>query len=43
MSDCWVTTAWEADVAGVTTEMTSHPVAPRAMAWRTRSAACKTG
>jgi hypothetical protein len=32
-------TAWEADDAGVTPEMTSHPVACWAMAWRARSAA----
>jgi hypothetical protein len=32
-------TAWEADDAGVTPEMTSHPIALWAMAWRARSAA----
>jgi hypothetical protein len=32
-------TAWEADDAGVTPKMTSHPVACWAMAWRARSAA----
>ncbi len=32
-------TAWEADDAGVTPDMTSHPVALWAMAWRARSAA----
>jgi hypothetical protein len=32
-------TAWEADDAGVTPEMTSHPVALWAIAWRARSAA----
>ena len=32
-------TAWEADDAGVTPEMTSHPIACWAMAWRARSAA----
>jgi hypothetical protein len=31
--------AWEADDAGVTPEMTSHPIALWAMAWRARSAA----
>ena len=31
--------AWEADDAGVTPQMTSHPVALWAMAWRARSAA----
>ncbi len=32
-------TAWEADDAGVTPEMTSHPMALWAMAWRARAAA----
>ncbi|MGN6794652.1 MAG: phosphotransferase [Streptosporangiaceae bacterium] len=32
-------TAWEADDAGVTPDMTSHPIACWAMAWRARSAA----
>jgi hypothetical protein len=32
-------TAWEANDAGVTPEMTSHPVALWAMAWRARAAA----
>jgi hypothetical protein len=32
-------TAWEADDAGITPDMTSHPVALWAMAWRARSAA----
>jgi hypothetical protein len=32
-------TAWEADDANVTPEMTSHPIALWAMAWRARSAA----
>ncbi len=32
-------TAWEADDAAVTPELTSHPIAPWAMAWRARSAA----
>jgi hypothetical protein len=32
-------TAWEADDAGVTPGMTSHPIALWAMAWRARSAA----
>ena len=32
-------TAWEADDAGVTPEMTSHPIALWAMAWRARAAA----
>ncbi len=32
-------TAWEADDAAVTPEMTSHPIALWAMAWRARSAA----
>lgn len=32
-------TAWEADDADVTPDMTSHPVALWAMAWRARSAA----
>ena len=31
--------AWEADDAGVTPEMTAHPIALWAMAWRARSAA----
>jgi len=32
-------TAWEADDAAVTPDMTSHPIALWAMAWRARSAA----
>ena len=32
-------TAWEADDAAVTPELTSHPIALWAMAWRARSAA----
>jgi hypothetical protein len=32
-------TAWEADEAGVTPELTSHPMALWAMAWRARAAA----
>jgi hypothetical protein len=32
-------TAWEADAASVTPELTAHPIALWAMAWRARSAA----
>ena len=31
-------TAWEADAAAITPEMTAHPIALWAMAWRARSA-----